>query len=332
MLSPPADLKAVPLGDAGKVKKGDLVIGLANPYAAGFRDGSPSASWGIVSNLRRRAPGSPEETKRAKPLAEYGTLLQTDVRINLGCSGGALLNLDGELVGLTTALAAIAGGEAAGGYALPMTANARKMIAVLQRGEEIDYGFLGVSVNPEDRGGDATGVVIQDVTAGMPAARAGLFPRDVVTAIDDNPVREQDDLFLYISAALAGYEAKITVNRGGTPRTVKVRLAKSPGGEWADRAIASKRHEPVHGLRVDYVSTLGVGVNLEGVLVKGVEPGSPAAKKLLEWVGRAVVTAVDGQPVATPTDFYRLAEGKGSVTLDLTEVGGEAARKKVTLP
>src|SRR5439155_17654125 len=125
---------------------------------------------------------SPDETKRARPLAEYGTLLQTDVRINLGCSGGELLNMDGELVGLTTALAAITGGEAAGGYALPMTANMRKMIAVLKRGEEIDYGFLGVSVNPDDRAADGQGVMIQDVTPGMPAARAGLYSRDVVTA------------------------------------------------------------------------------------------------------------------------------------------------------
>jgi S1-C subfamily serine protease len=220
-----------------------------------------------------------------------------------------------------------------------MTANAQKMIEVLKLGKEIDYGFLGVSVNPEDRGGDPTGVVIQDVTPGMPAARAGLFPRDVVTAIDGNLVREQDDLFLYISAALAGNEAAITVNRGGTPRTVKVRLAKSPPApEWVDKVIASKRDEPVHGLRVDYASTLGIGVNLpEGVTVKELEPGSPAEKKLKKWrEGGAllVVVAVDGEPVPTPGEFYRLARKAGSVTLDVVDArpGAETTRQKVTLP
>ena len=149
MIRPPADLKA--FGDGGKVRKGDWVIALANPFAAGFKDGSPSASWGIISNVRRQAPGLTDEVKRAKPLAQYGTLLQTDARLNLGCSGGALLNLDGQLVGLTTALAARTGGEAAGGYAIPLDANVKKMIEVLKRGEEIEYGFLGVTVNTDAR-------------------------------------------------------------------------------------------------------------------------------------------------------------------------------------
>src|SRR5262245_50137266 len=140
----PGDLKPIKFGDGGKVRKGDWVISLANPFAAGFRDGSPSASWGIISNLRRPAPppGPVDETKRAKPLAQYAFLIQTDARLNLGCSGGALLNLDGELIGLSTALAARTGGETAGGYAIPLDANVRKMIEVLKRGEEIEYGFL----------------------------------------------------------------------------------------------------------------------------------------------------------------------------------------------
>jgi S1-C subfamily serine protease len=335
MIQPPADLKPVPIGDGGKVRQGDWVVSLANPFAAGFRDGNPSASWGMVANLRRRAPGPPSEVERIKPLSQYSTLLQTDARTNLGCSGGAVLNLDGELIGLTTALAAVAGGEAAGGYAIPMDANTRKMIDVLKRGEEIDYGFLGVTVNPEDRG-DGRGVLIQDAAAGMPAARAGLMGRDIVTAIDGNPVREQDDLFLNIAAALAGSEVDIEVLRNGQPKQVKVRLAKAqPTGKFADGVVAANRPKPVHGLRVDYASVLGVGsAPPEGVLVKSLEPGSPAARQLKDWADRAqlVVTAVDGQPVPTPAEFYRLASRKASVTLDVVEVGGDSARKRVTLP
>ena len=336
MLRPPADLKPLRMGDAGQVRKGDWVVALANPYAAGFRDGSPSASWGIVSNLRRRVPGPPNPTERVKPFSQYGTLIQTDARLNLGCSGGALLNMDGELVGLTTSLAALVGGEGAGGYAIPMDANTRRMVEVLKRGEEIDYGLLGVMVNPAEKG-DGHGVMIQDVSAGMPAARAGLLARDVVTAINGNPVREQDDLFLNISAALAGTEARIDVLRNGRPRTVEARLAKAPSvGRFADAVIAANRPKPVHGLRVDYASILGAGFGApDGVLVKSLEPGSPAAKKLKDWYDRGatlIVTAVDGKPVPTPADFYRLAAGKGPVTLDVIEANGTPARKKVTLP
>ena len=333
MLNPPADLKAIPLGDAGKVRKLDGVVALANPFAAGFRDGSPSASVGVISNLRRRVPGPPEERVRSRQrLSEYPTLLQTDARLHLGSSGGALLNLDGELIGLTTALAAVTGTELAGGYAIPMDANTRKMVETLKRGEEIEYGFLGVTVNPEERG-TGRGVMIQEAAPGLPAARAGLQSRDVVIAINGNPVREQDDLFLNISAAQAGSEVEIEVERAGRKRTFKARLAKSPA---VAKPIVSNQPKPVHGLRVDYASTLTIDANPpEGVLVTELEPGSPAEKKLkadLDRGAQLIVTAVNGEPVPTPADFYRLAGGKRLVTLDLVEVGGSAARKKVSLP
>lgn len=333
MLLPPDDLKAIKFGDGAKMRKGDWVIALANPFAAGFKGGSPSASWGIVANLRLRASGPTDETKRAKPLAQYGTLLQTDARLNLGCSGGALVNLDGELVAMTTALAAIAGGEAAGGYAIPLDANAKKMIEVLKRGEEIEYGFLGVTVLPDARV-ESGGVRIADVAAGLPAARARMFAGDVVTTINGNPIREQDDLFLNISAALAGSEATIEISRGGTPHTIKVLLAKSSHGE---PVIASNRPKPFHGMRVDYASTLSIDTNPpEGVLVKELEPGSAADKKLKDWADRArlIIVAVDGKPVPTPAEFYRLTAGKASVTLDIVEAGRnpETTREKKTLP
>ncbi|HJZ94178.1 MAG TPA: trypsin-like peptidase domain-containing protein, partial [Gemmataceae bacterium] len=335
----PGDLKPIKFGDGGKVRKGDWVISLANPFAAGFRDGSPSASWGIISNLRRPAPppGPVDEAKRAKPLAQYAFLIQTDARLNLGCSGGALLNLDGELIGLSTALAARTGGEAAGGYAIPMDANVKKMIEVLKRGEEIEYGFLGVTI-PSDARSDSFGVEIGGVAPGMPAARAGLIAQDTIVAINGNPVRDHDDLFLHISAALAGSEADIEVRRNGTTRTFRARLAKAPPGEWADKAIASNRPKSVYGIRVDYASTMSLDSNPpEGVLVKDLEPGSPAEKKLKEWSARArlIVIAVDGKPVPTPADFYRAAAGKGSVTLDVIEATSRDAdpkRERVTLP
>jgi S1-C subfamily serine protease len=162
----------------------------------------------------------------------------------------------------------------------------------------------------------------------MPAARAGLLGRDVITSINDSPIREQDDLFLNISAALAGSEVKIDVLRNGVPRTFKARLVKAQQGEWVP--IVSNRDQPVHGMRVDYASVQGAGaVGVDGVVVTELEPGSPAAKKLLKGM---YVVAVNDQPVPTPDDFYRLAKGKGPLTLDVVDVGGETARRKVTLP
>jgi S1-C subfamily serine protease len=332
-LSPPVDLKAITFGDGSKVRKGDWIVVLANPFSGGFRDGSASASWGIVSNVRRRAPGPPDETKRAKPLSQYATLIQTDARLNIGCSGGALLNLNGEMVGLTTSLAALTGGETAGGYAIPIDANARKMIDVLKRGDEIEYGFLGVTVNPDARA-FGRGVVINDVAPGLPAARAGLLAQDIVTAINGIPMREQEDLFLNISASLAGSEAEIEVLRNSVERKFKVRLAKS---SHAEPVIASNRPKPVFGLRVDYSSTLSIDSNPpEGVLVKELEPGSAAEKKLKDWSDRSrlIVVAVDGKPVPTPSEFYRLAGGKRSVAIDVVEAVRDSGtkRERIVLP
>jgi serine protease Do len=333
LLSPPVDLKAISFGDGGKVRKGDWIVVMANPFSAGFRDGSASTSWGIVSNVRRRAPGPPDETKRAKPLAQFATLIQTDARLNLGSSGGALLNLDGELVGLTTSLAAIAGGETAGGYAIPIDANVRKMIEILKRGEEVEYGFLGVTVNPDARA-FGRGVVIGDVAAGLPAARAKMKGGDIVTSINGNPIREQEDLFVNISAALAGSEVQIEALRNGTEQQFKVRLAKS---SHAEPIIASNRPKPVFGLRVDYSSILSIDSNPpEGVLVKELEPGSAAEKKLKDWADRSrlIVVAVDGQPVPTPAEFYRLTAGKKSVTIDFVEAIRDSTTKRgrIVLP
>src|SRR5207237_2028334 len=161
---------------------------LAHPCAAGFRDGSPSASWGIVSNLRRRAPLSESELKEElqsdKPLNQFTTLIQTDARLNLGCSGGALIDLDGRLVGLTTALAAITGSETAGGYALPLDESLGRIIDVLARGEEVEYGFLGVGFNRAGRGGLSV-----EVVPGSPAERAGIVKDDVILSVNGTPIR-----------------------------------------------------------------------------------------------------------------------------------------------
>lgn len=333
LLSPPADLKAISFGDGGKVRQGDLIFVLANPFAAGSRDGNPSFSFGTISNLRLKSPGPSEESKRAKPLSEYPTLIQTDVRLNLGCSGGALLNLNGELVGLTTSLASQTGGESAAGYAIPIDANAKKMIETLKRGEEIEYGFLGVTVNPDART-NGRGVPIVDVGPGLPAARAGLRTDDIVTSINGNPIREQEDLFLQISAAQAGTEVEIAAIRFGTPMKFKVRLAKAR--PHSEGLIASTRPPPVFGLRVDYTSTLTSANPVEGVYIREIDSRSPAEKKLKEWAYNSalIIVALDGKPVPTPDDFRREASGKKSITLDIVEATGNSAAtlRKVTLP
>jgi serine protease Do len=328
LLDPVRDLRPLKLGDGGRLRKGTFVLSLANPFAAGFRDGSPSASWGMVSNVRRRAPGQSNDVDRTRlTVHHYGTLVQTDVRLNLGCSGGALLNLDGELVGLTTATAAISGGETPGGFAVPIDVGMRRIIEVLRRGEEVEYGFLGVWLDADSRPGK--GVRLKDVAAGSPARRAGLMPGDWVQSINGSPVQENDDLFLLIGTQLAGNTVRLEVSNrfDGPPRTCTVKLAKYyvPGAP-----IASHRPPARAGLRVDYTSVLSPRVREipEGVLVREVLPGSPAARAGLRE--ETIILGVNGKPVTTPAEFNQEMD-RAAGPVELTYLNGDRQEARVTL-
>ncbi|HZY87548.1 MAG TPA: trypsin-like peptidase domain-containing protein [Gemmataceae bacterium] len=328
-------LRPIAFGDGDKLRKGQFVVLLSNPYAAGFRDGSPSASWGIVSNLRRPArPGQVSENDRAKvTIHDYGTLIQTDTRVNLGCSGGALLNLEGEMIGLTTAQAAISGSDTPGGFAVPLDATVKNIINVLRRGEEVEYGFLGVILDPAPPPGG--GVRLQRVTAGGPAERAGLRAEDRVVAINGHPVRQKEDLFLLIGAQLAGSKVRIEVARppAWQRRTFDATLAKfyvpAP-------CIASRRPPARGGLRVDYTSILPQRgatppwgpAPPEGVVIREVVPGSAADKAQLQV--DKVITAVNGRHVTKPVEFYEAME-KANGRAELTFLNSAGRPERVTI-
>ncbi|HEY1381562.1 MAG TPA: trypsin-like peptidase domain-containing protein [Gemmataceae bacterium] len=332
-------LPVVPLGRGEELKKGSLVVSLGHPYAAGYRDGSPSASWGIVSNLRRRGPGSPTESERAKlPLANFATLIQTDVRLQLGTSGGALLDADGRLVGLTTAQAALTGVDAPGGFAIPMDAPVRRIVEVLLRGEEVEYAFLGISTRQGSDPEPGGGVMVQAVIPNSPAARAGLMPMDVITRINGRPIRDYDDLFLNLSTTLAGRPAELVVRSGraGGLRTVDVPLVKAPveidsvrhrrRDEWG---VAKTLPRSWYGLRVEYTSAKDATFIRPGVLVRDAADQAKAAG-LVPY--EDIITHVNDRPVNSPAEFRTAADEavKRGDSLKLT-VAGDTSRT-VTLP
>jgi serine protease Do len=299
-------LKAVTLGDAETLERGQFVLTLSNPFAAGFRDGQPSASWGILSNIRRRPALHLKEEERIKPFHHYGNLLQTDARMHLGCSGGALMNLQGEVVGLLSAMAAIQGVETPGGFALPMNATMRHVIEVLKRGEEVEYGFLGVAFD-EGQPNGAGGVKLKLVGKRSPADIAELKADDILMAVNGQPILESDDIYLHIGSYQAGSKIKLHYKRNGVERVADVTLAKLhvPGR----RIVSSLGNRPYfRGMRVDWTSLL---VQQEprqpsiplGVLVSDVQPNSPADKANLK--AGDVITHVNQVEVKTPAAFYQ---------------------------
>jgi S1-C subfamily serine protease len=322
-------LPAIPFGDGGSVRKGQWLLSIANPFAAGFRDGSPSASWGILSNIRRRAPGKLREEERMKTLHQYGTLLQTDARLNLGCSGGALIDLKGEMIGLTTAVAALSGSETAGGFAVPLDDKMKRIIAVLRQGKEVEYGFLGVALEESDRREEGVQVSTRSdgVVAGSPASRAGLRPGDRIMKVNGVRLRDNEDLFLAVGGLLAGSEVRLEVRsfRGAVVERGPVPLAKLyvPG-----KSIVSNKPAAFRGLRVDYTSVSYMRAGLggvpirNGVAVREVRPGSPADQARLR--ADDVIVKVGNRSVATPDEFYQVVKDlkNGPVELSLSNPEG----------
>ncbi len=310
-------LKTIPLGDADKAERGQFVLTLSNPFAAGFRDGQPSASWGILSNMRRRAPLNLKEEERIRPFHHYPTLLQTDTRMHLGSSGGALLNMQGELIGLLSSMAAIQGGETPGGYALPVNAAMRRIIDVLKRGEEIDYGFLGISFDERQPEGQK-GILLKSVGKGSPADGNLKEHKDILLAINGQPIRDADDIYLHVATHLAGSKVRLLVRQAGKERLVEVTLAKL---RVPNKSIASSlgKRPFFRGVRVDWSSLLAQELGrptLKGVLVTEVQPNTAADRADLKTGD--VILRVNQVEVPTPAAFYQtVAEARGPVELTI---------------
>jgi S1-C subfamily serine protease len=309
-------LRPLPIGDAGRLRRGAFLVALGNPFNAAARDGQPSASWGILSNLSRRLePTLDEFRERRVHLRHYPTLLQLDAKLNLGMSGGAVVNLKGELVGLTTSLASVAGFDAMAGYAIPMDILGRRIVEALKQGKEFEYGLLGIQLDPLGSN------KVERAQPGTPADEGNVLVNDQILAVGEFPVRDADSLVLAINAMPAGTRVRLKIQRQDQTIERTVELAKfRVDGE----VIATNRPAPWRGLHVDYsslraASAVGDTLDRVGVLVTEVESESPADKAGLKK--DQIIRTIEGQRVKTPRDFRRVVGHlDGPVTLG-TDLG-----------
>jgi len=324
------DLTPITLGDASTLARGRIVIALGNPYAIA-RDGQPSAAWGIVSNLARKAPPSTSDpTLSGKTtLHHYGTLIQTDAKLNQGTSGGPLLDLQGHMVGLVTDLPPRTGFDVAAGYAIPVDATFRRVLGTLKLGREVEYGFLGIqpaNLAPHEILAGMRGMRVQRIQPGpgTPAARGGLRSGDVITAVNDRPVFDADSLVLEVGRLPVESVARLSLLRDGRPMTLDVTLGKFPA---RTKPIVTVAPEPWRGLRVDYPTALvpesaesgGPATYFEdAVLVTEVERDSPAWQAGLR--PGMFISHVGPRHVRTPAEFReQVAHRFDPVQLRLTE-------------
>jgi S1-C subfamily serine protease len=230
------NLPTAPLGNSARLRKGEWVIAIGNPL--GFES---TVTVGVVS-AERRGPFSVE----GKVLRH---VIQTDASINQGNSGGALVNLDGELVGINTAIVSTssAGGSIGIGFAIPVN-DIRPVIAQLIRYGRVLRPWIGIKYEPAPDGSLASdserpafpeigfsrrsargkGVLIREVLPGSPAAEAGLRQGDIIRRLGPTPVAGTEDVYTFIARHTPGQHVSVVVRRAGQSRTLTLRLGNKP--------------------------------------------------------------------------------------------------------
>lgn len=211
------NLKSLPLGDSDKAEVGDFVVAIGNPFGLNSYGNSQSATFGIISALKRSDLN----------IEGVENFIQTDAAINPGNSGGALVNARGELIGINTAIISPYGGNVGIGFAIPINM-VRDVIAQLMKFGSIHRGLMGIFVQhltPELAQAmgyreDLQGALVAQVNENSPAEKAGLKPGDIITRINNTPITQATQVKITISLLRVGSDAKITVQREGKEITL----------------------------------------------------------------------------------------------------------------
>ncbi len=288
-IKPEEKLKPVVFGDSGKLRIGDWVMAIGNPFGLGY-----TVTVGIVS-----AKG------RSLGLGAYDDFIQTDASLNPGNSGGPLFNLGGEVVGVNTAIVARGQGI---GFSIPASM-AKGVISQLMEKGKVVRGWLGVIIQPitqeiaESIGHEGTdGALISDISPGSPAEKAGLRRGDVVVEFDGNPIKEFTSLSKLVGMKAPGTSFKITVLRDGKREDLSVVLGQMPDDQTA---AESRQDEDIElsDITPDIAARFGVE-DKAGVLVTNVSRGSSAWEA--GFRPGDVILEVDRTPVANLGDYNKI--------------------------
>lgn len=309
-------LPYVELGDSDAIRVGDWVMAIGNPFGLGG-----SVTLGIVSARNRNINAGP-----------YDDFIQTDAAINRGNSGGPLFDMEGKVVGINTAIISPTGGSIGIGFAIP-TAIARNVIEQLVQYGETRRGWLGVRIQAvtddmaQSLGLDRPkGALVADVTPTGPAEKAGIRAGDVVVSFDSKPVRDMRDLPRIVADTPIGKRVVVEVMREGRLEQVEVEVGRLEEGEKlaaAQPQEGAQTETKLLGMTLAPITDelrqrFNIKADINGVVVTGVDPDSPAAEKNIE-VGD-VISEAGERAIRGPADIETRvkelqSEGRGSILL-----------------
>jgi len=285
------------VGDSDKMQVGDWVIAVGSPFGL-----QSTVTAGIISAKARQLGQGP-----------FDDFLQTDAAINPGNSGGPLVNMQGEVIGINTAI--VAGGSGIG-FAIPSNM-ARKIYTELSTKGRVTRGWLGVSIQPLTAelarsfgSKDTKGVLISDVVPDSPAGKAGLKPGDILLEFEGKKTEAPADLQRAVGFASPGTDVKMKVWREGGEKTVDVKIGEAPDEREAQQRGTGKATPSALGLDVrpitpEVARQLNLKTN-EGVIVARVDEGSPAAEAGIQRGD--VIREINRQKVRSQADYDRLVK------------------------
>jgi len=292
-----ATFKYARLGDSDRIQVGDWVLAVGSPFGL-----QATVTAGIISAKARQLDQGP-----------FDDFLQTDAAINPGNSGGPLVNMQGEVIGINTAI--VAGGSGIG-FAIPSNM-ARKIYTELRDKGRVTRGWLGVSIQPltpelarSFGSKDVKGVLINEVMPDSPAAKAGLKPGDILLEFEGRPMEGPGDLQRAVGFFSPDRSAKLKIWRDQGEKTVEVKVGQAPDERQAQQQPrpGGGRARSMLGLEVRPVTPeIARQLNLrttDGVIVVRVEDGTPAAEAGVQRGD--VVKQLNGQTIRTMADFERL--------------------------
>jgi serine protease Do len=309
----------VAFADDTAVRVGDWVVAVGNPFGLG---GTVTA--GIISANGRDIGAGP-----------YDNFLQIDAAVNHGNSGGPAFNLNGEVVGINTAIFSPSGGNVGIAFAIPAS-TAKVVVNDLMHGGKINRGWLGVQIQPvsadiaESLGlKEAKGALVNDPKEGGPAAKAGIKAGDVILAIDGQPVESPKDLARKVAGISAGTKAEFSIWRDGKAQTISVGIEKLKDVEKkADAAPAETEKESLTALGM----TLAPNDNGEGIVVTDIDPEGVAADRGVN--PGDVIVSVNSTSVKNPADVNAAVDAaiKSGKKAVLMQIDAENGSRFVAFP
>jgi serine protease Do len=289
-----AGLPTLAFGDSDAAQVGEPVMAIGNPFGL-----EQTVTTGIVSAKERFIGAGP-----------YDDFIQTDAAINPGNSGGPLVDARGALIGINTAIFSQSGGSVGIGFAIP-SGLAKNIVAQLKDQGRVTRGWLGVQIQPvtqeiADGLGIKTtqGALVDEAQADSPAAKAGIAPGDVITAVNGSSVKDARDLARQIAGLAPGTSVELDVIRKGESKTMTVALGtmqdKREANAGDDRRSGSAQGTGRLGLTVAPANEVA-GSGDKGVVVTGVDPDGPAAEHGLQ--SGDIILEVAGKPVSSPAEI-----------------------------